>query len=86
MNQRPVIGYDPTLICFGSDILKIVTVFVLLYTKNTHFFNMRVNFGRLLHPLPPFAIHILNRLGMRIHQVASKICHTHIKTEHIAIE
>ena len=28
MNQRLVIGYEPTLICFGSNILKIEAVLV----------------------------------------------------------
>ena len=39
MNQRLLKGYEPTLICFGSDILKIATVLVLLYAANTHFFS-----------------------------------------------
>ena len=41
---------------------------------------IRVNFERpyldLRDSLPPFAIHILNRLDMRIHQVVPKIYHT----------
>ena len=36
----------------------------------------RVNFG-LKDTLPPFAIHILNNLDMRIHQVPPKIYHTY---------
>ena len=28
MNQRLLIGYEPTLIRFGSEILKIVAVFI----------------------------------------------------------
>ena len=32
MNQRLVIGYDPTLIRFGSDILKIVAVLIFFNT------------------------------------------------------
>ena len=35
MNQRLVIVHDPMLIRFGSDILKIATVFVVLDTANT---------------------------------------------------
>ena len=35
MNQRLVIGYDPTLIRFGSDILKIATVLVSFNTAFT---------------------------------------------------
>ena len=35
MNQRLLIVYEPTLICFGSDILKIVTVSVLCDTTFT---------------------------------------------------
>ena len=38
MNQRLVIGYDPMLIRFGSDILKIATVLVFLDTANTLYF------------------------------------------------
>ena len=45
---------------------------------------MRVNFGGLKHPLPPFAIHILNRLDMRIHHIPYKIYHK--KIEKMAIE
>ena len=40
----------------------------------------------LKQPLPPFAIHILNRLHMRIRQVPSKIYPTYKKKEQIAIE
>ena len=32
---RLLIGYEPTLICFGSDILTIATVTVHLNTENT---------------------------------------------------
>ena len=39
MNQRLVIVYDPTLIHFGSDILKIVAVSISLDTANTLFFS-----------------------------------------------
>ena len=38
MNERFLIDYEPTLIRFGSDILKIVTVFVLLNSENTLLF------------------------------------------------
>ena len=44
---------------------------------------IRVNFEQpyldLRDSLPPFAIHILNRLDMRIHQVVPKIYHTYLK-------
>ena len=48
MNQRLLKDYEPTLICFGSDILKIATVLVLLYATNTHFFQ---NEGQLRPPV-----------------------------------
>ena len=35
--------------------------------------------GSQLYYLPPFAIHILNRLDMSFHQVAPKIYHTYSK-------
>ena len=35
MNQRWVINYDNPLIHFGTDILKIVAVYVFLDTANT---------------------------------------------------
>ena len=35
MNQQLLIGYEPTLIHFGSDILKIVAVLVLCDTTFT---------------------------------------------------
>jgi len=39
MNQRIVIVYDPTLIRFGSDILKIATVLVFFgHGKYAHSF------------------------------------------------
>ena len=49
----------------------------IVYVAHLPGFCPGLNFVRpqlgLKHPLPPFAIHILNRLDMRIHQVASKI-------------
>ena len=39
MNQRLLKGYEPTLICFGSKILKIATVLVLMDAANSHFFS-----------------------------------------------
>ena len=48
MNQRLLTGYEPTLIHFGSNILKIA--FVLLGTANTHFFS---NEGQHRPPFTP---------------------------------
>ena len=39
MNQRLLIGYEPTLTRFESDVLNIVTVLVLFNTAFTFFFN-----------------------------------------------
>ena len=36
--QRLLIGYEPTLIRFGSDILKIMAVLVLINPAKTHIF------------------------------------------------
>ena len=48
MNQRWVIDYDPTLIRFRNDILKIVAVSVFLtpHFSFCFFLENRVNFGR----------------------------------------
>ena len=46
MNNRLVIVYEPTLIRFGSDILKIVAASVFLtLLLPSFFFENRVNFG-----------------------------------------
>ena len=43
MNQRLRIGYEPTLIRFGSDILEIVAVLVKSVTTFTGVFYRNVN-------------------------------------------
>ena len=61
MNERFLIDYEPTLIRFGSDILKIATMLVFFGTAFTavFFLENRVNFSRpelafnTLYPLVP---------------------------------
>ena len=51
---------------------------ILTLEQREDFFIERPQLG-LKDSLPPFAIHILNRLDIRIHQVAPKIYHTYSK-------
>ena len=49
MNQRLLIGYEPTLICCGSDILKIATV--SLFCNTAIWSNFFGNEGQLRPPI-----------------------------------
>ena len=42
LNQRGLIDYDPTLIRFGSDILKIVAVLVFFYGSFQLIFSLKI--------------------------------------------
>ena len=60
------------------DMRFLTPIFILYFFKLGSTSAAR-NLASIKQPLPSFDTHILNRLDMRIHQVASKMYHTYKK-------